>query len=330
MGQAAFGRTRVEAWRPGLRPQRGRPATPRRPYSVTRTNTQPIAIAVPALVSVELFEAVQEQLAENRRRYRQSPRGALFLLQGLLVCPTCGYAWCGHRRYPKKTKEGRPVGDYRCSGRMMPKDAEEKSRCVAKPIRTQDLDEAVWRDVCQLLRQPERIEAEYERRLQSPDDPSPTSQSLASRIAQVKRGIARLIDAYRDGLLDNDEFQPRMQQSKERLARLETEQRGLAAEESQRAELRLVIGQLEEFAQRMDEGLEEADWSTRREIIRALVKQVEVSDEQVRIVYRVNTVPFVNAPTGAFAQDCRRRADPFCLLNSMSNTVGDNSQVGGL
>ena len=28
----------------------------------------------------------------------------------------------------------------------------------------------MWQDVCQLLRQPERLEAEYERRLQSKDD----------------------------------------------------------------------------------------------------------------------------------------------------------------
>src|SRR5207244_8462800 len=73
----------------------------------------------------------------------------------------------------------------------------------------------------------------------------------------------------------------------------------------------LAIGQLEAFTQRMDQGLEEADWATRREIIRALVKHIEVSDDQVRVVYRVNTVPFVEAPTGGVAQDCRRRPDPF-------------------
>jgi site-specific DNA recombinase len=62
-----------------------------------------------------------------------------------------------------------------------------------------------------------------------------------------------------------------------------------------------VVGRLERFAEWMDQGLEEADWPTRREIIRALVKQVEVSDEQIRIVYRVNAGPFVEAPKEAFA-----------------------------
>ena len=102
IGRATFGKTRVEPWRPPLRPRRGQSATPRRPYSVTRKATGPIAIPVPALVSGALFEAANEQLAENRRRYRQTRRGANFLLQGLLVCPVCGYAWCGQPRYPKK------------------------------------------------------------------------------------------------------------------------------------------------------------------------------------------------------------------------------------
>lgn len=315
IGQATFGKTRVESRRPGLRPRHGQPDVPRRAYSVTRKDTQPIAIAVPALVSVELFEAANEQLAENRRRYRQPGYGAQFLLQGLLVCPSCGYAWCGQRRYPKKIlkKAERPVGSYRCSGRMRTERdrPEGERRCAAKPIGTQELDAAVWRDVCELLRQPARIEAEYERRFDNKEDTSPTSKSLTSRIGQVKRGIARLIDAYRDGLLDKGEFEPQIRQSKERLGRLETEQKELAQGESRRAEVRLVIGQIEEFTERMDQGLEEADWATRREIIRALVKQIEVKDEEVRIVYRVNTVPFVEAPNGGNVQDCRRRGVPF-------------------
>lgn len=313
IGQASYGKTRIEAWRPGLRPRRGQPATPRRPYSVSRKDTQPITIAVPALVSVELFEAANEQLAANRQRYRQSRRGANFLLQGLLVCPQCGYAWCGQPRYPKNGRppEGRPVGSYRCAGRMAGRKPDGKAVCTARPIGTQHLDEAVWQDVCQLLRDPQRLEAEYERRLHSNPDVSPTSHSLAARIAQLKRGIARLIDGYQDGLLEKSEFEPRLRQSKERLGRLEAEQKESAQEETQRAELRLIIGQLEDFTQRLDQGLDNVDWSTRREIVRALVKQIEVTDEQIRVVYRVNTVPFVEAPNGGVAQDCRRRPDTF-------------------
>jgi site-specific DNA recombinase len=313
LGQAGFGKKRVVPRRASLRPPRGKPETPRSTYSVTRQDTHPIDIPVPALVSVELFEAANEQLADNRRRRRESRRGASFLLQGLLVCSHCGYALCGQPHYSKKRPPGseRPTGSYRCTGRMMAKRAwQEKPICVARSLRTDDLDDAVWQDVCQLLNEPDKLEAEYERRLQSHPEPAPTSPDLASRIGQVKRGIARLIDAYRDGLLEKEEFEPQMRQSKERLRHLEREEKELAQAEGQRAELRLVIGQLAEFGKRLDRGLAEADWLRRREIIRALVKRIEVGDEQVRIVYRVSTVPFVEAPEGGVLQHCHRGGHP--------------------
>ncbi len=70
--------------------------------------------------------------------------------------------------------------------------------------------------------------------------------------------------------------------------------------------MRLVIGRLQEFAERVKTGLAEADWSTRREIIRALVKRVEVGAEEVRVVYRVNLAPFAEGPEGGLLPDCRR------------------------
>lgn len=56
-------------------------------------------------------------------------------------------------------------------------------------------------------------------------------------------------------------------------------------------ELTLILGRLDEFAARVKTGLRDADWQTRREIIRALVKRVEIDQEQVRVVFRVNPPP---------------------------------------
>src|SRR5262249_16807166 len=73
--------------------------------------------------------------------------------------------------------------------------------------------------------------------------------------------------------------------------------------------LRLVIGQLEGFAERVREGLDEASWATRREVVRALIKRVEVDDEEVRIVYRVPPPPFADGPHWGRLQDRGRRDD---------------------
>ncbi len=75
IGTAVYGRTRVGPRRPRLRPPRGQPDQPRRPYSTYETPSPGIVIPVPVLVSAELFAAVGEQLEENRRRNRRSARG---------------------------------------------------------------------------------------------------------------------------------------------------------------------------------------------------------------------------------------------------------------
>jgi site-specific DNA recombinase len=306
MGQANYGKTRQMPRRPRWRLRRGQTAPSCRPYSVTRLDTQPLPIRVPAIIAEDLFASVADQLAENRRRARQGQTGPRFLLQGLVVCAHCGYAYCGQSRYDKKASRKHPPehGHYRCAASGKQPD---RPACISHAIGVAKLDDAVWRDACALLRDPTRLEREYQRRLQRQDESSPRHRDVSKRLAQAKRSIGRLIDAYAEGLLEKEEFEPKLRHAKERSQRLQAEEAELANEEDQRAELRLLIGKLEEFTTRLNEGLENADWPTRRAIIQALVTQIEVSNERIRIVYRVSTVPFVNAPKGGNVQDCLMR-----------------------
>jgi site-specific DNA recombinase len=317
IGEAQYGKTRVVARRPQLRPRRHQPEVPRCSYSLSKTQTQPLLITVPALISKELFAQVAEQVAENRRRTRARRTGASCLLQGLVVCRHCGYACCGLGRSPAGTSDGPRYRYYRCSGRSQV--GEDGQRvCQVQPVRAAELEAAVWNDVCALLAEPARVEQEYQRRLQ--DGPADTSCSegrgLAKRVAGVQKAISRLIDGYSEGLLEKEEFEPRLRAARERLARLEAEAQIQADAASRRAELRLVIGKLQEFAEGITSGLHEADGATRREVIRALVKQIEVGENEVRIVYRVPPVPFVERPDGGVLQDCpSRRGLQYPLLH---------------
>ena len=92
--------------------------------------------------------------------------------------------------------------------------------------------------------------------------------------------------------------------ARERLAKLEEDRRQRMGEAAQEAELRLVIGHLEEFARRVSEELQEPSWETRREVVRALVKQVEIDELEVRIVYRVSPSPFEGRPQQGSLQRC--------------------------
>src|SRR2546422_11107773 len=64
-------------------------------------------------------------------------------------------------------------------------------------------------------------------------------------------------------------------------------------------------GRLEEFAARVHPGLETADWLSKRELIRALVKRVEVAHDLVHVVFRVDQRPMESHPEQKSLQDCR-------------------------
>ena len=117
-GEAAFGKTAVEPLRPRLRAQRGRSLQPKKAYSTHDVAPEKwLAIPVPSIVDAALFDAVAEQLQENRQRARVSKRGARYLLQGLIVCACCGYAYYGKPISPSARKHHeRLYAYYRCIG----------------------------------------------------------------------------------------------------------------------------------------------------------------------------------------------------------------------
>jgi site-specific DNA recombinase len=312
LGTAKYGKTRIGPMRPRLRTQRNQAEQPRRAYSVYDSEDGGVPIEVPALVDEALFAAAAEQLQENRCRARQGHRGTQHLLQGLLVCKRCGYALYGKRVSPAAAKgKDRQYAYYRCTGMDAYRFGGQRI-CWNKQVRTDLLEAAVWQDVCALLNDPEKVAQEYQRRRAGKKGGAAAkSKDARAKLTQkVKRGIARLIDAYAEGLLEKKEFEPRVRAAKERLAKLEAEAQAEAEEEAQEQELRLVIGHLQEFAEHVRSGLAKADWSTRREIIRALVRRVEVDQEEVRVVYRVSLAPFVEGPNGGIWQDCGRRDHP--------------------
>jgi len=308
-GTAAFGKTRLEPRRPRLRAQRNRPVQPRRAVSVSNVPPEDwIPIPVPALVEPEVFAAIEAQLQENKRHARQSRRGALYLLQGLLQCQHCGYAFYGKRLSPSARKgQPRAYAYYRCLGTDAYRFGGERI-CHNTQVRTDLLDLAVWQEVCSLLAHPERLAEEYRRRLQPGTRTKRTPlTTIEGQISKLRQGVARLIDSYAEGLIDKGEFEPRVTRLRQRLARLEEQRQALADEVALQGELQLIIGRLEDFAAKLHDGLEAADWTSQRDLIRTLVKRVEVARDDVNVVFRIDPYPSDNDPEKKSLQLCRGR-----------------------
>jgi site-specific DNA recombinase len=309
IGTAAFGKTRQEPLRPRLRAQRGRALQPRRAVSTMDMPPEDwFSIPVPALVDPEVFATVQAQLQENRRHARQSQRGALYLLQGLVQCQHCGYAYYGKRISPSARKgKPRAYAYYRCLGTDAYRFGGERI-CQNTQVRTDLLDVAVWREVSTLLAHPERLAEEYRRRLHPESSPqSPALATVETHLGKLRQGLARLIDSYADGLIDKQEFEPRILRLRRRIAQVEAQRQQLVEAATLQTELQLIIGRLEDFAMQVQHGLAEADWGRKRDLIRALVKRVEVARDDVNVVFRIDPYPSDNDPEKKSLQLCRER-----------------------
>ena len=309
-GSAAFGKTRSGPRRSQLRPQRGRTTTPRCTTSAYPTEPhEQISITVPAIVSKDLFAAVQQQLAASPRQGRERKRGARYLLQGLLECACCGYAYYGMQCNRRSGNRQVRYAYYRCNGT----DAYRfggKRVCENKPVRIDKLDEAVWNDACELLRNPKLLRKEYARRLAAPEN-SATEQALAKQFSHAQRTLSRLIDAYADGLVERQEFEPRLERARKRMSELQSRIETMQSETREQATLREALACLDRFTDKIHTSLEEADWTMRRDILRTLIECVRIEPHQVRIVYRINFPLFAkNASNEKVLHFCWRSAYP--------------------
>ncbi len=325
-GSAAFGKTRVGVRRESLRKPRGQAKVPRRTGSSYDTKpTEQIAIAVPAIVTAELFASVQEQLTNNRQRGRESKRGAKYLLQGLLECQGCGYAFYGKPVSRSSAKGKVPYAYYRCVGT----DAYRfggKRVCQNHQVRTDKLEQAVWNDACELLRNPQLLRKEYERRLAAPES-SATEQSLKKQVAAAQRAVNRLIDIHADGLIERRELEPRLAQARKRHAELELQLELLRSQSREQTTLREALACVDKFSAAVSTNLDQADWSTRREILRTLIDRVVIESEQIRVVYRINFPLFAkrasNAGEGEVLHFCWR-SDGAALRRSFRSRLGQS------
>jgi site-specific DNA recombinase len=300
-GTAKYGKTRRFPRVGTRRPKRGDPTVPRQTQVAQATEPhEQDSIAVPALIDDSVFAAAAERMAENRRRYRAQKQGTEFLLSGLLICQRCHSAYCG-RRSPR-TAGREPYVFYRCLGTDKYRQGGE-AICHNTSLSGPPLEEAVWADLCDLLRHPERLQRELERRM-AQAVPEAEAAHCAATLAQLKGRHARLLDAYEHGCLEQSEFLDRTTRVRERLAREEAAQQRFQEAQHNAAELRLIVGHLETFADQVASGLAAADFAARRKLLRLLIHRIEVDADEVRIIYKVQSHPFALRPARGDLQHC--------------------------
>jgi len=174
---------------------------------------------------------------------------------------------------------------YRCSGSDSYRFGGERI-CSNAQIQGEFLETAVWRDVSDLLTNPERLEREYQDGSRAGTSLENVETLKAQRL-KLQHALERLIDSFTEGLIEKDQFTSRMARTKNRIVGLDARIKADAGDADHLEHLRLAAKRLRELAAAVGPHLATADWHRRRDIIRTLVQRIEIGREVIKIVFRV-------------------------------------------
>jgi site-specific DNA recombinase len=259
-----------------------------------------IAVApVAAVVTQEQFDRVQDRLAQNQQFARRNNTTHPYLLRALVSCGVCGLSCTGRCASPGYCY-------YQCRGKLSALHSHRDTTCPARLIPVAQLDALVWDDLCQMLTHPETIRLALERAHGGhwlPQELQARRNTLRHGQASLQRQVERLTEAYLAGVMDLTEYQRRRRDLEQREQALAGQERQLEAQADRQAEIVRLGLNVEQFCQRVSQGLEQASWEQKRQLIEWLIARVIVTNGEVEIRYVVPT-----SPAG--------EADRFCHLRS--------------
>ena len=239
-----------------------------------------ITIAIPTIIPVDLFEAVQQRLKANNPRVTP-PRvvNGPTLLTGLARCASCG---AGMTR-TGTVRRGRPYNHYTCAGCAQ----KGTSVCKGRHIPMQKLDTLVLENVADRLLAPERVteilSGLMAKRANEDTEVATRRAALEREITDKDSRLKRLYAAIEEGVAELDaDLKGRIQAQKS--------ERDVAREALSRLQARSTTStaptpeMVEAFSIAMRQKLANGDTQARKAWLASVIGSIEVDDHKVRII----------------------------------------------
>ena len=295
-GTACYGKTKSSERKVVTRSLRKRGGfSPRNSCSVEQPRENWIEISVPAIVSDDVYLRSLERLEENKRYAKRGTKEAT-LLQGMMVCNKCGYAYY---RISTRTSK-RNIYYYRCLGSDNYR-YENGAVCDSKPIRQDYLDAIVWDQAMTLLENPDLIRAELDRRLRGIRDSSPAKQKkdkLNKEAIRVSKTIGKLLDAYQEDLIQLDELRSRMPALRKREKTLNDDLNYLENDLANQHSLLKLTDSIKGFLSKLRGIAGVMSVAERQKVLRLIVKENLIDDKSIRVKHSI-PLPHSTMPTSA-------------------------------
>jgi len=152
------------------------------------------------------------------------------------------------------------------------------------------LDDLVWQELLRLLRTPQLIQAELERRRTESLNSSPVQQrqeQLKRELTRLSQQMDKLLDAYQEGLMTLADLRKRSPQIKNKIGALGKEQQNLklrAVEDKRWIEL---SNSIETFLARLNGTAQKMTPVEKQKVLRTMVKQITVGKDLITIHHSI-------------------------------------------
>ncbi len=258
--------------------------------------------AIPAIVSQEVFDMAARKLAQNRRFAARNNTAHRYLLRALVSCGVCQSSCGGLWR-----AEG--YGYYVCAAKGNAIDTRKEEKCPSRFSPAGQLDDLVWRDLCDVLTHPASITQALERAHGGhwlPQELQDRREQLRRARQRLAQQLERLTDAYLGDIIPLPEYQRRRQDLELHLHGLAQQEEQLGAQSERHAEVAALATSIADFCRRTRAGLASATFEQQRQLVELLIDRVVVTDGEVEIRYVIPT-----GPRGEQGRFCHLRTDYF-------------------
>ncbi len=229
---------------------------------------------IPAVLSEELFDTVQEMLNVNRRSIAKHKAAEEYLLTTKLYCGKCKNQMFGESG---KNHAGIIYRYYKCA------DVKRHGGCDKKSVKKEWIEDLVVNDTVKMLLDDKLIEYIADKIIALVGTEDPLLPAYRSQVDDVQKSISNLIKAMEQGIITES--------TKQRLEELEAQKKKLnteiAALESKKPNINkeMILAYLKSFRNYDPDRVDH-----RRKLINHFVNKIYLYDDKVIITYNFKNV----------------------------------------
>ena len=254
---------------------------------------------IPAIIPVDLFERVQERMAQNKKAPAKHKAEDEYLLTTKLYCGKCGCFMVGESGTSQQRKLIHRY--YKCVS------VKKHKGCDKKTVRKEWIEDIVINQIKRIIFDDELIETIADRAIQALNTESSILPSLRKQYAEIQRGIDNMLNAIQQGIITSS--------TKERLEELEQQKSEIAVqitkEEMRRPTLtkEQIVFWFECFRKLNTNKLEH-----RRRLIDSFINSIYLYDDRMVITFnykdRSKTITMEEIENSAISSDLTSLAAP--------------------